>query len=233
MKINEMSQGKKIIIKMVHNNKEHNIEATVLTKYGNGVLITPVYVEGRIIDYCSNASFEYEEDFSGIKHFFKVESLNRVDFSGSDFHVLSGKEVILANNQRKAERYYAEISGKVQLNNKVTLSAIVHDVSLRGMSLMVSDAGEYNVGDSIKVMFHKDKTSSRIDVYGKVVRKFNIGGRTAVGCVLNNFSADYINFVMTKRFEKLKNAEAKVMDAVSAAAKNAGMGQLRKNTMSA
>lgn len=210
MKINDMNMGKKITLNLMHNNQEYKVEVSVITKYGDGVLITPVTVDGELVDYCSNANFVYEEEYTGIKHRFKVDSLNRVDFSGTDFHVLCGREIKEDSNQRKAERYIVELPGRVQINGRAPKSVVIHDVSLRGMSLMVGNGCDFKTGDRVRVVFNKDKASSQIDLYGSVVRMFNIGNRAAAGVVLKNFSADYISFVMSTKAAKLKNSEVKI-----------------------
>ena len=61
MKIYDIPQATKITINMVHNNQNRTVEATVITRYGDGILITPILVDGRLIDICSNANFEYTE----------------------------------------------------------------------------------------------------------------------------------------------------------------------------
>ncbi len=58
MKIQQMKQGKKIVISMIHKDKMCKAEATVLTNYEDGVLITPVYCDGELVDLCKSASVE-------------------------------------------------------------------------------------------------------------------------------------------------------------------------------
>jgi hypothetical protein len=207
MKIYDMTQGKKIIINMVHNGKSYDVETTILTKYGSGVLVTPIVVDGVSIDYCKNASIDYVEDYTGLKHMFKIDSISRVDFGGTDFHVICGKEVDMADDQRKAERYFTLSKALLQMNSGDIAEVVIRDVSFRGMALLLPEYTDILVDDKVKVMFYKEENGKRIDVYGKVVRKFYIGRKPGVGINLKNFSTDYIGYVMAKKLLKLKSSD--------------------------
>ena len=203
MKLQQMKQGKKIIISMIHKDKMCKAEAYVLTEYNTGVLITPVYCDGEIVDFCRNASLEYEDSISGEKHIFKVESLMKVSFVGSDFHVVDGKEITASDNKRKAERYVSNTPATVHINGKTPSSVTIHDVSLRGLAFMTGGLAKYEKGDSIRIMFYKDKKSGRIDITGTVARVFRLSGHEAVGVSLTGLSTDYIAYVMQKKNEKV------------------------------
>lgn len=209
MKIQDMKQGKKIIISMIHNGLMVKAEATVLIHYEGGALITPVYSNGTIVNSCSSASLIYEDDYTDEKHLFKVDSLQRVDFGGSAFHIVKGKEITGENNRRRAKRYNVNIPGTAHVNGFTPYNIVVHDVSLRGMSFLTDGLAKYKVGDTVRLMFYKSKTSKRIDVVGSVARVFKISGHEAIGLSLSGFSTDYINFVLEKKSE--------IEDGVSAA----------------
>ncbi len=203
MKIQQMKQGKKIIISMIHKEKMCKAEATVLTNYEDGVLITPVYCDGELVDLCKSASVEYEDSITGAKHIFKVDRLRSVNFAGAEFNVVSGNEITTENNKRKAARYEINAQGTVHINGKVPASVTIHDISLRGLAFMTGGYSKYNLGDTVRVMFYKDRHNGRIDVTGTVARVFKLSGHEAVGITLNNFSTDYITYVMKKRSDKL------------------------------
>ncbi len=203
MKIYDIPQATKITINMVHKNNSYTVEATVLTRYGDGILITPITCEGEPIDFCyNNANFEYTENYSGIKHTFVADTISRVDFSGSDFHVITGREIIIANNSRKAERFSVEIMGSAVVNQKTPTSIVIHDLSMRGFSLLIGKNSEMKTGDRVRVTFNRQDKAGRITMEGVVVRRFQVGGYEAVGCELESTSPLLLSYIMEKKQEK-------------------------------
>ena len=212
MKIYDIPQGTKITINMVHNKTSYTVEATVLTRYGDGMLITPITCGGEKIDFSVNANFEYSETFSGRKHMFQADTISRVDFAGSDFHVITGREIVVADNQRKAERFRVQAMGNAIFNKKEFMSVIMHDISMRGFSLIVGKNARCQVGDKVKLDFCKDANSPKMTISGVVVRNFSIGGYEAVGCEMENISPQVVAFVMEKKAEHMrKNGTANTM----------------------
>ena len=204
MKIYDIPQATKITINMVHNNQNKTVEATVLTRYGDGILITPVSINGQLVDIVSNAHFEYVESIQGIKHMFQADTISRVDFAGTDFHVVTGKEIIIGEKQRKAERYSVQIMCNAVINKTRHISVVLHDISLRGFSLMVGKNTGFKVGDRVKLEFLKNELSPKLVLNGIIVRNFSIGGYNAVGCEIENINPRVLGFIMEKKAERLK-----------------------------
>ena len=207
MKIYDIPQGTKITINMVHNKTNYTVEATVITRYGDGVLVSPLFCGGELIDICNDANFEYHEAVTEKKHLFQADNISRVDFSGTDFHVIMGREIVVAENHRKAERYKVQIMGNAVFNGNVFRSVIVHDISMRGFSLMVGKHSNVSVGDKIKLEFSKSEYGTKMVLEGVVVRNFLIGGYEAVGCEIETISPAVMSFIMEKKEEHNKKKE--------------------------
>ncbi len=208
MKIYNIPYGTKITINMVHNRTSYTVEATVLTRYGDGILITPILCGGELVDICNSANFEFTEQITGIKHLFQLDNISRVDFAGTDFHVAAGREVIVAENQRKAERYKVQLMGNAVINKTDALSVVIYDISMRGFSLLVGKSSNCNVGDRVKVDFFKDSKSLKLTLSGVIVRRFTVGGYEAVGCEIENITTGVLGFVMEKKKEHMAKAQA-------------------------
>ena len=208
MKIYDIPQGTKITINMVHNKTSYTVEATVITRYGDGVLVTPLFCGGELIDICNSANFEFVETSTDKHHLFQADNISRVDFSGTDFHVINGREVIIAENQRKAERYKVQIMGNAVINRTEPLSVIIHDISMRGFALMVGKNSTCKVGDRVKCDFYKDAKSQKLELHGIVVRRFKIGTYEAIGCETENITPNVLGFIMDKKAEDEKKKEA-------------------------
>lgn len=200
MKIYDIPQATQITINMVHNNEMVSTRATVLTRYGDGILITPIEGKDGKIDYCgNNANFEFVERFSGIKHTFRADMISRVDFAGSDFHVINGSEIIVHKEQRRAERYSVELMGSALINEKECLSVVINDISMRGFSLLIGKKIAVNVGDTVKVNFTRTDKAVRLTMTGVVVRNFTVSGMEAIGCEFDSVSPLLLGFIMDKK----------------------------------
>lgn len=201
MKIKEITQGKTITISMIYKNEVLKTEATVLTPYSDGILITPIVVGGKIIDGCTNAKFEYVDTVTGKAHLFTVDSIRKLGFNGSNFHFIRGREAVLEDTQNVSQRYEVKAPGLVHINNMYNSRVIVRSVSLKDMVFMTGGLAKYRVGDKVRVVFQRNKLGSRVDVIGRVGRVFKTGGHEAAELALTNFSKDYVSFVMDCRNE--------------------------------
>ena len=212
MRIVEIPQTAEITIKMVHNNSEFSVRTRVLTAYGEGILVTPISCEGQTIDYCSRAMIEYIEPATGLKHIFESDSIARTDFNGTDFHVIRGKEIILSDRKRKAERYMVQIMGQAVVNHRKTINVIVNDISVRGISLLIGKDQSKSMGDEINLSFFKAGSMKRISTKCKVVRLFKVGVYNAAGCAINNVDSDITLYVAEKKREYDSKMNVKVTE---------------------
>ncbi len=203
MKITNIFPGTQITIDLVYNDAKYTINSTVLTSYGNGILITPLFCDGNMIEYCSNATLSYKDSTTGEEHRFKADNISRIDFSGTDFHVFNGKEIVNANNGRKAERYQIQKDAIVYTADHKMVQLLVNDLSMRGISLMAGKNSHlFNIGDTISLELPQDDTFTHIKVTCKVVRKFTINGYDAIGCELKDITTRLLEYVLSKKAEK-------------------------------
>ncbi|MCR4901274.1 MAG: PilZ domain-containing protein [Butyrivibrio sp.] len=208
MKITNIFPGTQITIDLVYNDAKYKIVSTVLTSYGDGILITPLYCEGNIVDFCSQATLSYKDNVTGQDHVFKADNISLVDFSGTDFHVFNGKEVIKADSGRKAERYQIQRNAVVYTAERQMLHLLVNDLSMRGISFMAGkNSHQFNIGDTISIELPQDGSFTHIKITCKVVRKFSINGYDAIGCELMDITTKLLEYVLSKKAEKKKSEE--------------------------
>ena len=210
MRIAEIPQMSEITIKMVYNDADYTVKTRVLTVYGEGILVTPILCGDQMVEYCSKATVEYMEPATGLKHIFESDSIARTDFNGTNFHVISGKEIILSDRNRKAERYMVQVMGQAVVNHKKTINVIVNDISMRGISLLIGKDQCVNMGDEINLSFFKAGSMKRINTKCKVVRLFKVGTYNAAGCVLSGVDGDLMLYVAEKKREYNNKMSVKV-----------------------
>ncbi len=199
-----------ITVKMVHNNKELSVKTRVLTAYGEGILVTPIFCEDQVLEYCSNARIEYKNPSTGLVHTFESDSIARTDFNGTDFHVIRGKEIFLSDRKRKAERYMVQVMGQAVVNKRKTINVIINDISMRGLSLLIGKDQIINMGDEIAVSFFKTGVMKRLTVKCKVVRLFKVGEFNAAGCVMSGIDSELTLYVAEKKLEYNRKLNVKV-----------------------
>ena len=210
MRIAEIPQMSEITVKMVHNNKALSVKTRVLTAYGEGILVTPIFCEDQVLEYCSKARIEYKNPSTGLVHTFESDSIARTDFNGTDFHVISGKEIFLSDRKRKAERYMVQVMGQAVVNKRKTINVIINDISMRGLSLLIGKDQIINMGDEIDVSFFKTGVMKRLTVKCKVVRLFKVGEFNAVGCVMSGIDSELTLYVAEKKLEYNRKLNVKV-----------------------
>ena len=210
MRIANIPQMAEITIKMVHNDAECFVKTRVLTAYGDGILVTPITFDDKILDYCSHARIEYKNPSTGHVHVFESDSIARTDFNGTDFHVIRGKEVNLANRSRKAERYMVQVMGQAVVNKRKTINVIVNDISMRGISLLIGKDQTINTGDALELSLFKTGVMKRLTVKCSVVRLFKVGEYNAAGCVLTGINSELTLFVAEKKREYNRKLNIKV-----------------------
>ena len=210
MRIVEIPQMSEITVKMVHNDSECTVKTRVLTTYGEGILVTPISCDEQVVDYCSKAWVEYMEPATGLKHIFESDSIARTDFNGTDFHVIRGKEIILSDRNRKADRYMVQVMGQAVINHRKTINVIVNDISVRGVSLLIGKDQSVKMGDEINLSFFKAGSMKRISTKCKVVRLFKVGIYNAAGCVINQVDSDITLYVAEKKKEYNSKMNVKV-----------------------
>ncbi len=203
MKLIDIPQTTKLNIMLSFEDQEYHIEASVLAKFEDGLLITPLKIDDTTINFCNNAMFEYYEQSTNDKHVFHLSSINRICFSDSEFHVIKGKDMIECSNGRRAQRYNVQLRGTAKLENKQTMNIMVNDISLRGISFITgSNSYKLPIGETIELSFFKYKAYKRVTVNCKVVRSFSLNGFTAYGCELFDISSEITQFIREKISEK-------------------------------
>lgn len=202
MKVKNISPGTKVNIELIHEGKKYKVESTVLTQYSDGVLITPVVCEGKMIQYCSEASMSYTDSYGKLRSFC-LDSISPIDFSGSLFHVAQGCETVKIPNNRKAERYKIQRIAHARVGNKIEQKVLVNDLSMRGISLLVGKSSKaYEIGDKVDLDMVKEDGYSHVKISCQVVRKFKIDQFEAVGCELRNVSTCLLDYILCIKKQK-------------------------------
>jgi hypothetical protein len=208
MKITDIPQTTELMLQLTIDGLPHTCSTTVLTAYGDGLLVSTVMHNGKAVGFCSGGTFEFTRPCTHEIHRFHVESVSRIELGSTHFHLLRGQDTAVTGQQRKAERYMVQRMGTAVINYTRTINVIVNDISMRGISLLVGQEQKCKVGDEIRLSFFTSGVARRLTLQCKVVRLFNVQGYNAVGCIVKNVDMDYLNFVNEKKAEHNKKISA-------------------------
>jgi len=198
MLLSQLVQNSNLILEININNKHLEFESIVFSKIGDYILIEPVKVNGKVVNFeIGNVLIDMlliRSDKKPIiwkrvllkNTIYKTKTYYKVVPTGDGFEI----------NRRNAFRLYFEVKGVVQVGtNSVPIDIIVKDVSENGFSFV----SKVNIEKPLKsivrlVLVDLNKT---INLNGVLVRKEKINQtKYFYGCVLNiqnRFLSQYIN----------------------------------------
>ena len=209
MNINELTPGTDITICILIDNMPVNLKAKAISAMNGALLVSPLKYHGVPIPASTCATAEITL-YGDIKKAFNIESVVPFENWNDTYYLLKGHEVInQTNNNRKAERYVVNILGKAVINHKVSSSAIIYDISIKGVSLLLGKGVSANLGDTIKLTFKPEGHVRTIELPLTVKRQFQIGTFDAVGCKIMDIDSDMMNYVIDVKKEKDEIKKAK------------------------
>ena len=204
MTINEIANGSEVKIHASIN--KHNVVLLTEAIFGvaSGLLVRPMEYFGKYMQFLEPSQVQIRNKRDGRVYKFMSTSITPVKTRYGNFHLIRCSSALEPENSRRAERFYIEKLGLFAINgNTLALkNCIVHDLSLRGMSLIIDNATKCRIGDSIDVTFRYGPTLHNYEVSAKVVRIFAVKDKPALGCSISNMNVDLIGLLSSKRQEK-------------------------------
>jgi len=198
MLLSQLVQNSNLILEININNKHLEFESVVFAKIGDYILIEPVRVNGKVVNFeIGNVLIDLLLIRSDKKPIIwkRVLLKNTIYKSKTYYKVVptgDGFEI----NRRNAFRLYFEVKGVVQVGtNSVPMDIIVKDVSENGFSFV----SKVNIEKPLKsivrlVLVDLNKT---LNLNGVLVRKEKVNqSKYCYGCELNirnQFLSQYIN----------------------------------------
>ena len=198
MLLTQLVQNSNLLLEININNKHLEFDSSVFTKIGDYILIEPVKVNGKVVNFeIGNVLIDMlliRSDKKPIiwkrvllkNTIYKTKTYYKVVPTGDGFEV----------NRRNAFRLYFEVKGVVQVGtNSVPIDIIVKDVSENGFSFV----SKVNIEKPLKsivrlVLVDLNKT---LNLNGVLVRKEKINQlKYFYGCELNiqnRFLSQYID----------------------------------------
>ena len=204
MVINDIAAGSEIKIHASIN--KHNVVLMTEAIFGvqAGLLVKPMEYFGKYMQFLEPSQVQIKNKRDGRVYNLMSTSITPVKTRYGNFHLIRCSSALEPENSRKAERFSLEKMGvfRINGNSAVLHNCIVHDISMRGMSVIVDNTSRCKVGDQIDITFRYGELLHQYEITAKVVRMFAVSGRPALGCSISNMNVDLIGLLNTKKNEK-------------------------------
>ena len=204
MKVSEIANGSEVKIYAAINGHSVVIMTEAIFGVNVGLLVRPMEYFGKYIQFLEPSNVQIRNKRDGRVYKFMSTAISPVKTRYGNFHLIRCSSKLEPENSRRAERFYIEKLGLISVNgnNMQLRNCLVHDISMRGISLVVDDETECVPGDKIDVMFRYGATLHNYELSTVVVRNFKLGKKNAVGCSISNLNIDLIGLLSSKKNEK-------------------------------
>lgn len=204
MNVNDIANGSEIKIYAAIGGHSIVLMTEAIFGVSAGLLVKPMEYFGKYMQFLEPSQVQVLNKRDGRIYRFMSTTITPVKTRYGYFHLIRASSKLEPENSRKAERFYIEKLGLMSINgNNLDLkNCLIHDISLRGLSLVLDKNTSLKPGDHLNVMFRYGATLHNYEISTVVVRNFEIQGKKAVGCSISNLNVDLIGLLSEKRNEK-------------------------------
>ncbi len=179
-----------------------------------GLLVKPMEYFGKYMQLLEPSQVQIKNKRDGRVYKFISTTITPVKTRYGYFHLIRCSSKLEPENSRRAERFHIEKLGLMSVNGDKNYlhNCIVHDISMRGVALILDNTASCKPGDNIDIMFHYGDTLHSYELSTVVVRNFQLQGKRAVGCSISNLNVDIIGLLSAKKNEKynLNNSDGEL-----------------------
>ena len=204
MNVSEISNGSEVKIHASIGGHSLVLMTEAVFGVSAGLLVKPMEYFGKYMQFLEPSNIEIKNKRDGRIYKFMSTTITPVKTRYGNFHLIRSSSQLEPENTRKAERFSIEKLGLMSINGNARnlMNCIVHDISMRGISVIVDKSLTIKIGDRLDIMFRYGPTLHNYQASTIVVRNFMVKDQRAVGCAINNLNVDLISLLTTKRKEK-------------------------------
>lgn len=204
MNVNDIANGSEIKIYAAIDGHSIVLMTEAIFGVTAGLLVKPMEYFGKYMQFLEPSQIQVLNKRDGRVYKFMSTTITPVKTRYGYYHLIRASSKLEPENSRKAERFYIEKLGLMSINgnNLALKNCLIHDISLRGISLILDKNTNLKPGDKLNVMFRYGATLHNYEISTVVVRNFEIQSKKAVGCSISNLNVDLIGLLSAKRNEK-------------------------------
>ena len=197
MQMNNIPEESLIYVKLSMLGVQRVFPTKAITPFDGGILVEPLMFAGVPLNHIDSAEVKVESAADGSVKYLHADSIDVIHNWGGVYHIIKGKEQENPASQRKSERVKVERLGKVFINSSSRFSSvIVQDISMQGISFMMGQKTNCNIGDRARIVFSPGEGQKDIEVIAKVVRKYNVSSFNGAGCKITEMNPRLINYLL-------------------------------------
>ncbi|WP_026525816.1 PilZ domain-containing protein [Butyrivibrio sp. MB2005] len=211
MNITEVVAGTPLTVHVLVDNMPVAIKTKAISVIDGALLVEPLKYHGVPIPASTQATAEATLMPMGDHHSFSLESVVPYENWSDIYYLLKGHEIVTElENQRKAERYVINLLGKAVINHNTTVSAIIYDISIKGLSLLLGKMATAKPGDIIRLTFRPPGYNKDFEITLTVIRNFKVGTYDAVGCKMRGIDSGLMGYIIDvkRKKDETKRAES-------------------------
>lgn len=202
IEINEIQSNTNLVLHVSTQYKKIEIPLTYASTLKDGILIEPIMVSGKIVNFKSkHIKVILEVKADPLPYFFNKISIGLVERKGKKYHkVMSGRpgKVI---NRRENYRVYIGLNGTVKLGNK-NYNCIVKDLSETGFSFILKDS-QIHAHSFCTLRFNDDNKT--FVLCGAIIRHVELDKtRCLYGCVIKGQTHGIEHYLALKQQERIR-----------------------------
>ena len=206
MKVSEIANGSEVKIHAAVAGHSIVLMTEAIFGVSAGLLVKPMEYFGKYMQFLEPSNVSIRNKRDGRVYNFMSTTITPVKTRYGIYHLIRTSSALAPENTRKAERFFIEKLGLMSVNgnNQDLKNCLIHDISMRGISLIPDKGTRLNPGDNLDVMFRYGATLHNYEISTVVVRNFEIEGQSAVGCSISNLNVDLIGLLVSKKNEHAK-----------------------------
>lgn len=216
MNVSEISNGSEVKIHASINGHSLVLMTEAIFGVSAGLLVKPMEYFGKYMQFLEPSNIEIRNKRDGRIYKFMSTTITPVKTRYGNFHLIRASSKLEPENSRKSERFSIAKLGLMSINgnSRMLLNCIVHDLSMRGISVIIDKGTQAHVkvGDRLDIMFRYGPTLHNYQVSTIVVRHFMVQDKPALGCAINTLNVDLISLLTTKRKEKYASVEPEAVN---------------------
>ncbi len=211
MKVSEISNGSAVKIHAAIGNHSIVLMTEAIFGVSTGLLVRPMEYFGKYMQFLEPSNVEIRNKRDGRVYKFMSTSITPVKTRYGYFHLIRSSSMLEPENSRRAQRFNIEKLGLMSINgnNQNLKNCIIHDISMRGIALILDNHTQLKVGDNLDVRFRYGATLHNYEVSTVVVRHFDVDGKRAVGCSIQNLNVDLIGLLDSKKKQQFSELDIK------------------------
>lgn len=203
MNINELLPGTELSVCTLIDNMPVTIKTKAISVLNGALVVGPLKYHGVPIPAATQATADAWLLRENRACSFNIESIIPYENWNDTFYLLKGTEAVgESENMRKAERYVVNILAKAVINHNHTASAIISDISIKGLSLLLGKGATADIGDVIRLTFKPAGYVRAFEINLTVMRHFKLGTYDAVGCKMRGIDSELMGYIMEIKRQK-------------------------------